>query len=184
MSSKTEKYVKERPSKETVYLTMAFVIAQRSFDNSSKCGCIIVSEDDRILSAGLNGPIKGVNDNMVPLTRPETYAPMLHGEENALIAYSGSKQDIHRATAYVTGKPCHRCFRMLAQKGIKKIVHGRNATKVLDQDDYDAQKLMLEYGVSVEFRSLESNDDIIGLLNRTIKYIQNKDKQMDNYQEK
>ena len=135
--------LKKRPEFDICYLTMAYVMAQRSFDPSSKCGTIIVSKDGRPLAMGYNGPIKGSKDEEIPLTRPERYYHMLHGEENALLSYSSSHQDIEGATAYVTGRPCHRCLRMLIQKGIKRIVYSQNKTKVVDDDDIAAQKIML-----------------------------------------
>lgn len=138
-----EELLSTRPSWDEYYLAMAYVAAMRSFDPSSKCGTIIVSKNNRVLSAGYNGPLKNSIDVEIPLTRPEKYYHMLHGEENALLAYSGSYQDIDEGTAYVTGRPCHKCLRMLIQKGIKRIVHSKNITKVIDLPDMEAQYIML-----------------------------------------
>ena len=138
-----EANVKKRPSWDEYYLAMAFVVAQRSFDPSSKCGTVLVSKDNRVLSTGYNGPLKNSIDAEIPLTRPERYCHMLHGEENALLAYSGSYQDIQSATAYVTGRPCHKCLRMMLQKGITRIVYGQNKTKVIDEADMAAQDIMI-----------------------------------------
>ena len=146
--------VKDRPDWDIYYLTMAYIVAQRSFDASSKCGCVIVSKDNSVLSTGYNGPIKGSIDEEIPVTRPEKYFHMLHGEENALLAYNGSKQDIQGATAYVTGRPCHRCLRMLIQKGITRIIHSKNPTKCVDQADLDAQEIMLRHHPEVTMLEL------------------------------
>ena len=67
-----------RPHKDTYYLSIAYVVAQASFDPSSKCGSVIVSTDGRILSTGYNGPIKGSIDEEIPLTRPEKYSHFIH----------------------------------------------------------------------------------------------------------
>lgn len=131
--------VNSRPSWDNYYLTIAFVVAQRSFDPSSKCGCVLVSKDNRLLSTGYNGPLKGSIDEEIPLTRPEKYCHMLHGEENALLAYNGSYQDIQESTAYITGMPCHKCLRMLIQKGIARIVIGCNNTVLCSKNDEDAK---------------------------------------------
>jgi len=134
----------ERPNVDEYYLAMAFVIAQRSFDPSTKCGCVLVSKNSRVLSTGYNGPIKGSNDKEIPLTRPEKYYHFIHSEENALLAYCGSDQDIQGATCYITGHPCHRCLRMLLQKGIARIVFvATTNAKCLDDQDLAAQKIML-----------------------------------------
>ena len=44
--------LKKRPKSEDYYLALAFVIAQKSFDPSSKCGAVIVSKDGRVISTG------------------------------------------------------------------------------------------------------------------------------------
>ena len=174
--------VKDRPHWDIYYLTMAYIVAQRSFDASSKCGCVIVSKYNSVLSTGYNGPIKGSIDVEIPVTRPEKYCHMLHGEENALLAYNGSKQDIQEATAYVTGRPCHRCLRMMIQKGITRIIHSENPTMCVDQADLDAQEIMLRHHPEVIMLQL----DICGvqeLLNNTNEYINHKielTKEMDN----
>ena len=115
--------MEEKISWDLYYLTQCFVISQRSIDQSKKCGAIIVSKDNRPLSQGYNGPVKNSDDSDFPTQRPDKYGPTLHAEENAILAYNGSYQDIQGATIYVTGKPCHRCLRMILQKGITKIVY-------------------------------------------------------------
>jgi len=172
-----------RPGWDEYYLAIAFVVAQRSFDPSSKCGTVIVSKDGRQLSAGYNGPIKGSIDKEIPLTRPKRYYHMIHGEENALLSYSGSYQDIQGSTAYVTGRPCNKCLRMMLQKGIKRIVYGQNVTKVVDQDDMEAQKLMLKHHPDVKMEEFLS-EGIKMLLKKTLDYIDMKSKYKRNYEEK
>lgn len=170
-----------RPKKETYYLSIASVVAQASFDPSSKCGSVIVSKDGRILSTGYNGPIKQSEDEEIPLTRPEKYYHFIHAEENAILAYGGSYQDIAGATIYVTGRPCHRCLRMIIQKGIKKIVFSQNNTMVVDQADINAQIIMLKHHPEVEVVELISTSDIQSLLIKTNDYIEMKRNQPKNY---
>jgi len=172
--------LEERPSWDNYYLTMAFVVAQRSIDPNTRCGCVIVSKDNRVLATGYNGPIKQSDDKKIPMTRPEKYAHFIHSEENALLAYSGSTQDISGATAYVTGRPCHRCLRDLIQKGITHIIYGPNVTKVLDRADYEAQLIMLEAHPEVEIREI-SNEPVFKLLHDTEAYIKIKMQQVKNY---
>ena len=169
-----------RPGWDEYYLTMAFVVAQRSFDPSSKCGSVIVSKDNRVLSTGYNGPIRGSNDNEIPLDRPRKYCHMIHGEENAILAYNGSYQDIQGATIYVTGRPCHRCLRMILQKGITTIVYGPNVTKVVDKEDMEAQKIMLAGRNGIKIIETDS-DSVKNLLQRTSDYIDKKLKESKNY---
>ena len=170
----------KRPSWDEYYLTIAYVVAQKSFDPSSKCGTVIVSKENRILSTGYNGPIKGSDDKNIPLTRPEKYCHMIHGEENALLAYSGSYQDIQGATAYVTGRPCHRCLRMMLQKGITTIIYGSNVTKVVDKKDMEAQEIMLK-DRKVIIKEVSDIGFVFDLLDRTSDYIKIKLEQEKNY---
>jgi dCMP deaminase len=179
-----------RPSWDEYYLTIAYVVAQRSFDPSSKCGCVLVSKDNRVLSTGYNGPLKGSIDSKIPLTRPEKYCHMIHGEENALLAYNGSHQDIQGGTAFVTGRPCHKCLRMMLQKGITRIVYSSaNVTMVVDQADIDAQEIMIwgsERNSSCQPCSrvdmVEMGaDEVFELLDKTKVYIQSKLTQTKNY---
>lgn len=173
-----------RPKKDIYYLTLASVVAQASFDPSSKCGAVIVSKDGRILSTGYNGPLKHSKDEEIPLTRPEKYYAFLHGEENALLAYNGSYQDIAGSTIYVTGLPCHKCLRMIIQKGITKIVYGKNNTMVVDQNDVDAQKIMLRHHPEVKIIEILETIDIQNLLRKTDDYIEMKKNIKPNYEEK
>ena len=173
----------KRPDKDSYYLSLAFVVSRRSFDPSSRCGCVLVSLDNRILSTGYNGPLKYSIDKEIPLTRPERYYHMIHAEENAIIAYSGSYQDIQGATAYVTSRPCHRCLRMLLQKGITKVCYGHNVTQVVNQEDLDAQDIMINKWVSpksnkgralmprVDISQIDNMDGVIKILEEEIKYI-------------
>jgi len=158
-----------RMSWDIYYLSIANVVSMRSIDPSTKHGAVIVSKNNRILSSGYNGPIKGSDDDAVPLTRPEKYYHLLHSEENCLLAYSGSSQDIAESTCYVTGRPCHKCLRMLIQKGIKRIVHSGKFSLVIDEDDMKAQELMLKNSdVKIEECDL---DEVLLALRNTTDYI-------------
>jgi dCMP deaminase len=165
MPHKQEDYKKDRfgrPSWDSYYLSIAYLVSSRSIDPSTKHGAIIVSKENRVLSLGYNGPIKGLNDRVVPLTRPAKYYHMIHAEENALLAYYGSHQDILGATCYVTGPPCHKCLRMLIQKGIKRIVHGDVMSMMMDSPDKEAQEIMLS-GQHVSIETHPSRE-VFGLL--------------------
>jgi deoxycytidylate deaminase len=99
---------------------------------------------------------------------------MLHSEENALLAYNGSYQDIQGATAFITSRPCHKCLRMLIQKGITKIVYGTSLTKVVNNDDIEAQKIMLRHHPEIQMIEIDTSINVSNLLKKTIAYIGNK----------
>lgn len=157
------------------YMTIAFNISRRSIDPHTVHGAVIVDKNGRILSTGYNGPIKKCDDHQVPVTRPEKYMHFLHAEENSIINYYGSSQDIEGSTIYITGYPCSKCLRMVLQKGVKKVVFAPIVSKCVDEEDVTARKLMLEYQrEDIEFRQMTMLDmeKVIYNMEETIQYMQ------------
>jgi len=122
---------------ERYFLSLAKIIATRSKDPSTQHGCVITNEKFRIISCGYNGPIQGIDDSLIPLTRPEKYDYFLHSEENALLF---AKQDLTNCYAFITGMPCSKCARMLIQAGITKIYYGDLLAKVCTNSDTEIVK--------------------------------------------
>ena len=153
------------------FLAMCYLVAQRSPDPSTKCGSVLVSAENRVLSTGYNGPIKGVNDAIIPTERPAKYAHFLHSEENCLLAYNGCLQDLTGATIYVTGAPCHKCLRMIIQKGITNIVYtDGNLAVMQDKTEQEICDLMMLYS-SVSVRVVKNLPKLVDLLRDTSTYI-------------
>lgn len=109
------------PSWDEYFLDIARVVSTRSPDPNTKHGCVIVDNENRIVSTGYNGPISGIPNGMVDYSRPNKYTWMCHAEQNAL---SFARCDLTGSTAYITGAPCATCFRQLVQSKVKRIVHG------------------------------------------------------------
>jgi dCMP deaminase len=130
-----------KPSWDTYYLNMAKLVSVRSLDPSTKHGCVIADENHRLLSIGYNGPIKNINDNQVPLTRPEKYLWISHAEQNAIMFCNGTMKN---SIVYVTGRPCAFCTRMLIQKEVSKIIHGNTASLCVNKEDIKASTAMLD----------------------------------------
>ena len=150
-------------------------MSQRSLDPNTKCGAVIVSSDNRVLSQGYNSPIKSSIDNEIPLTRPKKYFHMIHAEENAILAYNGSHQDIKDGTIYITGSPCHKCLRMIIQKGITNIIYPKfPITKCQGSGDLEAAELMLKHHPKVKIMEIDCLDDIFKLLDKTRLYMDSK----------
>jgi len=110
----------ERPSWDEYFLAMAEQVSRRSPDPNTKHGCVLVDRDRRVVSTGYNGPVAGLPNELVPLTRPEKYDWFIHAEDNA-VAFA--RCDLRDSTAYVTGQPCAACFRRLLQVGARRIVY-------------------------------------------------------------
>jgi len=134
----------EKINWDDYFLSMAYLISIKSPDTSTKHGCIIVDEDNRLISMGFNGYLTGINDTAVPKTRPEKYFYTLHSEENAILFKNKS---LKGARAYITGYPCSKCLRMLLQNGIGSIVVGC----------YDSACISDEERIAIDFMLKEKN---------------------------
>lgn len=116
-----------RPSWTDYFLGLAKAISQRSHDVHTKHGCVITDRNNRILGVGYNGFPKGMNDQLLPTSRPEKYSWMIHAERNALSNCVIRPDD---GIAYVTGQCCNDCIMALWQEGV---------TKVFMSDDHGTQ---------------------------------------------
>ena len=123
------------------YMRLAYMIATRSIDPSTKHGCIFVDKNYIPISFGYNGPPSGLDDSQVPLTRPDKYAWMIHSEENAMYFAKSSLED---SIVYVTGIPCSRCTRGMVQNKVSIIIHGDTSSKCVDQEDRTQSTKMLQ----------------------------------------
>jgi dCMP deaminase len=139
-----------RPEWKNYFLGLAKVISQRSHDIQTQHGCVITDLNNRILGVGYNGFPRGLNDELLPNTRPEKYSWMVHAERNAL---SNCVVRPDRGIAYVTGQCCNDCIMALWQEGVTKVVmsnsHGTH------QFDENAQKIFNTFvsmsGIQIEY---------------------------------
>jgi dCMP deaminase len=111
----------DRPTWEQVFIDLAYKISERSHDEQTKHGCVIVRDNNTVVSMGYNGFPRNIDDRQLPTIRPHKYDYMLHAELNAILNANASLED---CVAYVTGIPCLHCLMCLHQKGIKKVVYG------------------------------------------------------------
>lgn len=110
---------------DNYWLQHAILAATKSKDPSTQVGCVIVSQDNQLLTTGFNGFPRGVNElDPERWERPVKYSYVEHAERNAVynaarygIALKGSK-------AYLnwTPNPCEGCARALIQAGIVEVI--------------------------------------------------------------
>jgi dCMP deaminase len=108
-----------RPNWTDYFLGLAKVVSQRSHDTQTQHGCVITDKNNRILGLGYNGFPRGLDDKLLPTTRPDKYPWMIHAERNAL---SNCIIRPEKGIAYVTGQCCNDCSMALWQEGVTKIV--------------------------------------------------------------
>lgn len=106
------------------FLEMARFTASKSKDTSTKCGCVLVNNENVVIAMGYNGFPRGTeyDDSAKVINKPEKYFWFEHAERNAVYcaARTGAKTD--NCKAYVTGPPCHDCARALVQSGIREVI--------------------------------------------------------------
>lgn len=100
------------------YLRMAQLVASWSKDPSTKCGAVIVSPLNEIISTGYNGFPRGVEDKLEWLNDRNTkYLMTVHAEMNAIVF---SKRNIENCTIYTWPfHACSQCAAAIIQTGMK-----------------------------------------------------------------
>lgn len=161
-----------RPAWDSWFMTLAYVIAQRSLDKHTKHGCVVVDDSRTILSVGYNGPPRGCADELIPLERPDKYDYMRHSEENAITNAARTGIGLNGSTFYVTGPPCHSCFGNIINVGAKTIIHG----PVLHQRTEAQIKAIELMNADQKIRIVEytAMPLVINILTKTRTYIEGK----------
>lgn len=114
------KELKIRPSWDQYFVTIAYLISQRSSCDRLHVGCVIV-KDNHIVTTGYNGFIAGaphegvIRDNHEQMT--------IHAETNAIADAAKRGVPLNGCTAYVTHYCCINCCKVLIASGIKKIIY-------------------------------------------------------------
>jgi len=104
------------------FINLAFVVAQKSKDPSTKVGAVIVGKANNILSTGYNGFCRGADDNNQALwERPEKYFWVAHAESNAVYNAARHGVALENSKIYVTGCPCMECAKAIVQSGIAEV---------------------------------------------------------------
>jgi len=149
------------PTWDELYIAMVRLVAMKSKDSSTKCGCVIVGPDHEVRSTGYNGLPRGVEyrEDRTEV-RPEKYFWFEHSERNAIYNAARMGLSLKGCTAYVTGPPCADCARGLIQAGIKEVVIPTDVSQcaIKNKDKWGdscdrAQKMFAESGVT--FRRVE-----------------------------
>lgn len=125
---------KDRLSWQEYFMNLAMTVSQRGTCDRAYVGCVIVNKENRIVSTGYNGSIKGNPhcDEIGHTMRDGHCIATIHAEMNALLYCAKEGISVNGCIAYVTHFPCLNCTKSLIQAGISKIYYN-NAYRV---DDY------------------------------------------------
>jgi dCMP deaminase len=162
----------ERPKWDDWFMTLCFIVAQRSLDKHTKHGTVVVDASRSILSVGYNSPPRGCIDSVIPLERPMKYEYMQHAEANAIANAARCGIPLFNSTFYITGPPCPTCFGKMLNVGATKIVHG----PILAQETPEQAEAIrtMKMRQSLEVVEWTDIDSVFGLLNETGSYITRK----------
>jgi dCMP deaminase len=162
-----------RPDWDTYFITMCFLVSQRSIDPHTKHGCIVVDKEHGVLSTGYNGPPRGSDDKAIPLTRPEKYPYLIHAEENAILNAARNGISLKGSIFYITGRPCDNCFRMIVGTGATKVVIGPVASACIGADSMKVINILnsrKDGNLGVEIVENAESLQIVDLLDKTTSY--------------
>jgi|TARA_Y100000310_G_scaffold332744_1_gene408893 dCMP deaminase len=162
-----------RPSWDLYFMSLAFVVAQRSLDRDTKHGCVVINEDKTVLALGYNGPPRGSIDENVPLTRPEKYPYMVHSELAAIINAARHGIPLKGSIFYITGHPCADCMRSIINVGATKVIYGPVGSHCVPED---TQQIVAQMLIGQPLK-LEKFGDVVhvqSLLQTTNDYINTK----------
>jgi dCMP deaminase len=105
------------------FMTMAYLVAMRSKDESTHVGAVIVGPDREIRSTGYNSFPMGINDDVPERQeRPEKYYWFSHAERNSIYLAARVGIPVEGCTMYTNGIPCTDCAFAIIQAGIKEVV--------------------------------------------------------------
>jgi dCMP deaminase len=131
-------------------------VKNKSKDQRTKIGCVIVGPDNEIVSTGYNSFPRGINDDIPERQeRPEKYYWFEHAERNAIYNAARIGVSTKGCTMYLTcGIPCTDCTRGLINAGINRIVcaPGEGAKgKIWDEHEKRSLEMFKEAGIDIEY---------------------------------
>jgi len=120
------------------FLNIAEQVKQKSKDQSTQIGAVIVGEDKEVLSTGYNSFPRGLDDSLPERQeRPEKYFWMEHAERNAIYNAARIGVSLKNSTIYLTsGLPCMDCARGIVNSGIKT-VYCKQVCTTKNKDKWD-----------------------------------------------
>lgn len=165
----------DRPDWDQYFMTLAFLVSQRSLDEQTKHGTIVVNDEHTILATGYNSPPRGCFDEEIPKTRPEKYLYFAHSEVSAITNAAREGVSLKDSTFYVTGLPCEVCIKYIINCGAKQIYYGHVISNCVDNKDrLSLYEEFTKYN-GVQLSEYTESKKIIELLNKTLEYTKSRE---------
>jgi dCMP deaminase len=139
------------------FRSIAEKVKEKSKDERTHIGAVIVGKDKEIVSTGYNSFPRGIEDyKQERQKRPEKYYWFEHAERNAIYNAARIGVSTKGCTMYLTcGIPCADCARGIINAGIIRIfivrgASGANSEKWVDSAER-SMDMFEEAGVSVQW---------------------------------
>jgi len=116
------------------FMTMVYLVAMKSKDNSTHIGAVVVGKDNEIRSTGYNSFPRGIDDNVEERQeRPEKYKWFAHGEFNSVCNAALVGVSLKGCHMYTNGIPCNNCALSIINSGISEVI----IDQVWDDNNYN-----------------------------------------------
>ncbi len=143
------------------FYNIAQQVKEKSKDERTKVGAVIVGKDKEIVSTGYNSFPRGIVDNKPERQeRPEKYFWFEHAERNAIYNAARIGVSTKGCTMYLTcGIPCADCARGIINAGISRIfvtrAQGPSSQKWQDSSER-SMDMFDEAGVEIQWYDVET----------------------------
>ena len=108
---------------DDLYMTMVYLIAMKSKDESTHIGAVLVGPDNEVRSVGYNSFPRDINDGVAERQkRPGKYNWMEHAERNVVNNAALTGVRLKGCRMYTNGVPCTGCARGVINAGIKEVI--------------------------------------------------------------
>ena len=118
----------KRLDRDTYFMQLACLTAQRGTCPRAIVGCVVVTSGNRIVSTGYNSSYPGTPhcDDEGCLIHEAHCVRCLHAEEAAILKLEKRYQNLK---VYVTHEPCIHCYKILCNSGVEEIYYLKSYRK-------------------------------------------------------
>jgi dCMP deaminase len=142
--------IKNQISWHQYFMTMAYLVATKSKDPSTKVGAVIVGPDYEIRSTGFNGLPRGLADTVTRYDKPLKHKLINHAEENAILHCCRIGVPTSGCSLYVPWIPCSLCAKAIVQADIKRVIYHKEWPGNYKDDDIWSQSIAITKEIFAE----------------------------------
>lgn len=112
--------MRQVPSWNQYFISIAKVVCSRSKDPRTQVGAVIVDSRNRIIATGYNGFEPGQKESSLLWSPGIKNSHVVHAERNAI---EHAVVNLRGSTLYVTLHPCWECAELIIKEGIKTVYY-------------------------------------------------------------